>query len=443
MKLISRNIFIDTKYFINKSFDFRSPEINALEDIVKKGLAKVYLTEITEIEIIKKIHEEISNSYKKLLSSDIRYLKSMPLFRQFLSTYSEEKATQYITNNFYDFLSRCKVKVIRSDSVKIIDIFNDYYRQVPPFNSDSSKNRKYEFPDAFALNTILNWAKEEQQKTYILSGDSDWKLFSEKTFTHFFGANNELWMNSISTLSEFLDIIIRTESELSNISSFADALIDSNLDSIKSHIVKDLKSNEITTVTDDVDIEAINKYFLGVSLLQKEILSVNRNEAVYNLDVEVDFVIEYAIESFENAVHDPENKFFRSKKQTLYKRFKSQEPFTLEVKYVDGIPGNFKIIHLESAAYLFAYYEDGEDFFPEKWVLNLPVIVCGVSKGHDTENGEGFEHFSNFDEAKKHYPELDIYKPSKRFTQAFGDKISGELRFETWKANEFYSDIWD
>ncbi len=49
-------------------------------------------------------------AYSKILSSDGRYVKSIPLFRHFLATYPEAKATNYLLEKFYSFIERCAVR---------------------------------------------------------------------------------------------------------------------------------------------------------------------------------------------------------------------------------------------------------------------------------------------------------------------------------------------
>jgi hypothetical protein len=145
MSLQSRNIFIDTQYFLDKSFDFENKEIVALENLVKKGLAKVFITDINQAEIFKKIEEEIHLSFSKVTSSDVRYLKNIPLFSRFLTAYPKEKILHHFFTRYDKFVKRCKVKTIKSDAVKVSDIFHDYCRQRPPLNSDSKKIEKLNF----------------------------------------------------------------------------------------------------------------------------------------------------------------------------------------------------------------------------------------------------------------------------------------------------------
>jgi len=54
-------------------------------------------------------------------------------------------------------------------------------------------------------------------------------------------------------------------------------------------------------------------------------------------------------------------------------------------------------------------------------------------------DGLGSQKFRNLEEAKKVFPELDICTSSKIFTNILGSRLMAPIRFETWKAHEFYS----
>jgi hypothetical protein len=64
---------------------------------------------------------------------------------------------------------------------------------------------------------------------------------------------------------------------------------------------------------------------------------------------------------------------------------------------------------------------------------NCPVVVVLSMK-------EGYE-FSNLEEAKQYYPDLDPDVNGKNFTWAMHDVVNGQpaMRFESWKANEIFS----
>ena len=64
----------------------------------------------------------------------------------------------------------------------------------------------------------------------------------------------------------------------------------------------------------------------------------------------------------------------------------------------------------------------------------IPVQVIG-------REDEGVWVFSNLAAARKHFPELDPYRDTDRFTAAMRGEANNApmLRFETWKAYEVYS----
>lgn len=73
---------------------------------------------------------------------------------------------------------------------------------------------------------------------------------------------------------------------------------------------------------------------------------------------------------------------------------------------------------------------------------NIPVTVCGVEGERITDNGTGYMKFINLEGALRIFPDLHPRLNTPRFTWAMKELTDGNIsgiRFETWKANEFYS----
>ncbi len=66
MDLVCRNLFIDTQYFINKSFDFDNKELFSLSLLARQGFINVYIADVTDREIQKKIQDTIDTAYDKI-----------------------------------------------------------------------------------------------------------------------------------------------------------------------------------------------------------------------------------------------------------------------------------------------------------------------------------------------------------------------------------------
>lgn len=87
------------------------------------------------------------------------------------------------------------------------------------------------------------------------------------------------------------------------------------------------------------------------------------------------------------------------------------------------------------------FFHNLSSAFPE--FGNTPVIICGTKNGIITNDGSGYEDFNNLKEALVEYPDLHPKLNTKRFTWAMKETTEDgkikKLRFETWKAYDFYS----
>lgn len=75
------------------------------------------------------------------------------------------------------------------------------------------------------------------------------------------------------------------------------------------------------------------------------------------------------------------------------------------------------------------------------WDKDMPVKVIGVDQNRITPDGRGYQIFTNLEEARKVFPDLDPSINGRRFTWAMSGSENGqpEIRFETWAANNIYS----
>ncbi len=151
-------------------------------------------------------------------------------------------------------------------------------------------------------------------------------------------------------------------------------------------------------------------------------------------------VLQYQVADYGNSTKMPDNsKYFYLAYEAKLRLNKVQFNAELEVSYKDSIPGNFQIMGGEIASIIDLVFEEGTELDPIAWIKNLPVTVVGVDKGKITDDGWGSQNFETFHDAKTVFTDLDVIISGKRFTAPMGNKMTGELRFETWKANELYS----
>jgi hypothetical protein len=430
MELVCRNLFIDTQYFVTKSFDFKSKELLSLIELANNDFITVYLTDITDQEINKKIEDLVSLAYEKINLSDARILKYIPAFTDFLKESPEAKAIEHLKSLFQQFKSDCKVEVISSYQIKVKEIFENYCLDAPPFNSQVGKNRKGEFPDAFALATINHWVNSTNQKAYLMSGDSDWKTYINHTVKKAIDEKLEKRLFDLEDMSELLNTLIRHEKSLEDITAFADNLIDTNKETIQQYIAEKLKWCGYDGVSMEEEVDITDVHILFVEIAERDIISVDREGATYHITLNVHAVFNYDVTQY--GPYDNEDKrHLIIEYVNLYQHHIFDLSVDVEFSFADAIPLNFEIESADIPADIEIDYDEGEYIELEEWVKDLRVVVNGVIDGKKTEDGRGFQEFANIAHARKYFPELDIYNSSGSFTEAFGNKISEPLRFET------------
>jgi len=75
------------------------------------------------------------------------------------------------------------------------EIFEKYFNNSPPFSESGKK--KAEFPDAFVIQSVLNYANEYNKEVLVVSSDDDW----EKAF------QNECWVTFVASVNDAIKYI--------------------------------------------------------------------------------------------------------------------------------------------------------------------------------------------------------------------------------------------
>ena len=434
MDLQTRNLIIDTQYFVQNVFDFNRKELLKLRNLIENGSANLYLTDITVAEVRKQIKEKLTLAFDKIENGDGRYLKPLPIFKKILEASNKEKLKGEVLLNFEQFIKKWNVKIISSNEVNFLHVHRMYANLCPPF----SDKKKKEFPDAFALEAIRIWRNSKQESAYLLSNDEDWQRYIKSHHTVDFGESPSLFY--LSDLSTFIDSVIRKDEELKDSVKFADNLLIQKWDTIKVAILKEFKHlGFYSDMTNDEEV--VDVYPINCSLYESDILSAMDEAASYELSLEIEVIVRYSIADYGNAFYDKEDdKYYNLNYVDAYAHGILQEDCTIDLSFEDGIERNFTLNGLEFDNTDVRIPFDEDDFIDiNEWTRNLHVIVCGVKNGKITENGDGSVEFDNFAAAQEIFSNLNIDVPSKYFTVALGDKIIGPLRFETWRANELYS----
>jgi len=424
MSLFSRHLIIDTQYFLSLSLDFEHKELLSLISLACRGFAYVYLTDITEREIRKKIVEEIGKAYAKLKSSDVRVLKHLPSFMNFITKNEEAEVLKYFQDSFTLFKNRCQITIISCNIVNPLDVFEDYCNQIPPFNKDK---KKMEFPDAFAMAAISRWAVRENKKVYLLSNDTDWLDFV--SYANRSTIEEAHRYKSISSISAFTDLIYKHEDTLSDLAGFCDRLFLAHEVEITQRVFAGVLNSSFEAEL-DTGRRIVGQNIHSIHLIDNNLLSCNRNAA--------DFYAQYELIGIFSVEEINHHGYVRENGLGVVDQIPRRHVLTsvtiwadVSLGFEDGFADNFKILNCQADEVVEVWLDGGEMITAEEWQNRVPVEVFGFYDGKMTEDGDGMMQFENLAAARKVIPYLHPRQHTLLIPAAIGDAFDPIMRFKT------------
>ncbi len=165
-------VFIDTSVYIAENYFAPNNRINSLRDLAAKGVISIVSTVITDNEVLKHFKDDVSSAWNSLKNS-----KSLANFNETRALLFKDTKTQWLKKceaSFKKFKDRGNIFTIDYKYCNDVEsIFEKYFKAEKPFNVGKKKN---EFPDAFVLQTLEHYCKENSLKPIIvLSKDKDLK----------------------------------------------------------------------------------------------------------------------------------------------------------------------------------------------------------------------------------------------------------------------------
>ena len=286
------NLLIDTSGYISSGLDFSSSKYKSLRDFIDQGYVYAYGSPIIIEEIKKEFNKKIEEDFSR-----IRNIKLNPIVKNnckefvCLSPFTKEEIsiTNIFDNNVKDLLNHIDCLVSEEldsyNNVNVKKIFENYFQKEPPFvndEKDPKNSKRYEFPDAFILESLVN--KITKQPCYIVAKDGDWKKFCEKY-------DNLLYLEK---LEDFLDICNREQEALSEkIIKCAKNKKEEIINAIKMCVEDTIFyiSPDFNVINEDYFLHSINDIFIDdykiVEINDYEKSSILSVECTVNMDVSV------------------------------------------------------------------------------------------------------------------------------------------------------------
>lgn len=171
-------VFIDTNIIKKEQYFKQGNKIHTLKELALKNIIYLVTTKITLCEIKANLYADITSELERLSKSEalLSHLEGW----KYPSTLSLETKIDKLVDDFFEGDNIVVLGYDYCDDAK--SIFDQYFNHKPPFGLDK---KKYEFPDAFVLSCLENFANEnddcEDRDAYryvVLSLDKDIKNYN-------------------------------------------------------------------------------------------------------------------------------------------------------------------------------------------------------------------------------------------------------------------------
>lgn len=292
------NVFLDTEIFSHEKNDVSSRKLTSFRKYCQMGLVRLYLCDVVVREVKSHLASELTEQYESLHrtceSKPISLLKKNEA--PVIELPELEQLKERLFRQFDDYMEETDCEVIESKQVQLMELLDDYFNVVPPF--EEKKAKKHEFPDAIIIKAIKAFFQHVTERLYIVSNDGGWK-------SAFAGQQKYVVIDS-------LDDMLKTVSQFCK-EPFADKYIGFLSDHSEEIVVriKDRLENDIDWIekvgTDVIEPDEVFEFEVErIRLRDNDFEYVSKNGATINLSAEVYIKLQYTYNDYTGSFQDDE-----------------------------------------------------------------------------------------------------------------------------------------
>ena len=180
--------------------------------------------------------------------------------------------------------------VVEATEQDAAPIFEKYFKRTPPFGS--GKKRK-EFPDAFVIDSLIEWTDNGSQGLFVVSGDG---LFVEACKR----------CKELYPVENLVDLLDHVASDDENLSNFLRGQIKKHLNEIKKKVKTKFEDLGFYIIDEWGDVELA---VTDIELSQEpDLIDINGNDVIAELQFTVDYAAELSYEDSDTGTWDSEDK---------------------------------------------------------------------------------------------------------------------------------------
>lgn len=330
------NIFIDTSIFKNQCFDVENRQFISLERLRQNGFINLFITDVVKAEIENRIKFEVEEG-AKIVRKEARTIWS------YFNTRKED-IIQNLLDKFNNYIKKnCTIIEVPEKGIGK-RIISNYLNNKPPFDT-SKEDKKYEFPDAFIIETIAEYLKERNWSGIFLSSDHDCISFIDNNERLTYEEKIGTLLNRLNAENE--EYTMRISQAMSNRSSNLEQVLNVFLASLDidnyGYDSNDLSQNSFY----DFDISSVDYIpdSLEFSRTDYDIYDIDPEENYVQLAISVQYQVNSVLnaDDYSNASYDKEDdRYYFVENIEIDNRFQVEE-----VEIVVGLDtstGEFEVI---------------------------------------------------------------------------------------------------
>lgn len=293
-------VFLDTSVFEENNF-LEGTKINSFLKLAVDGEITILISKITVNELKKRIENRTKESETLFAAFKKKayVLKNDPDLRKYFIDIDFNLFKAKINTLIDTTFNQNGVIVLDYQIIGTGNIFEKYFSNKFPFNSTK---KKYEFPDAFVLQALEEWATQHNEKVIIFSNDDD-----------FLNTKNDKFI-VIEEYEDYLDKIFNKIEDRKKQNRIGKAL---RIYKEKERKIKEEIEIWIENQIEDesfyykifsADVHRINVEKLTTQIVNVRLSDYSEVEIILEIDIKIQYKIDITIDDITSGYYDDEER---------------------------------------------------------------------------------------------------------------------------------------
>ncbi|WP_444924457.1 PIN domain-containing protein [Microbulbifer sp. DLAB2-AF] len=309
-ELETRYVFVDTSMYESKNYQFHQHALGRFKGLCSEQNLYLLMSPVIDGEITSHLAEKAHEAAKhvKEFKKTIKVLRNLPDLKHhgIFEELTKSDTEKLLLEKYAEFKDEAVHEWVDIDLAKPSVVTEHYFKKTPPF----SGKKKDEFPDALMLISLLEWAKQKNARVYILSKDGDMDSFCN---------TSDGWLEAVSDLDGFINLVINNDEELKDLAKFANDRFGECLDEITRSLEESINDLEYSTSGYDIDDEVTDVNAYDLEIVDTNIIKADREYAEFSLTVKFAVEAWHSLTDYDRSIWDSEDKKYLFTAQTSRK----------------------------------------------------------------------------------------------------------------------------